>query len=99
VTAVSVNRDHPEQAWVTFRGLSAADIWATADNGSTWTNQRRADLTTATDPSAPSTLTAVSIVPELDLAYVTALMPASGGGATAALSFWTVGLTQPWSPE
>ena len=67
------------------------------DNGATWSNQRRAFLATPPDATQGS-LNAISVVPTLDLAYVTALIPNPGGG-TAVSSFWTVGLTQPWSPD
>jgi len=99
VIAISVNRDHPEQVWVTFKGLSATAIWATTDNGSTWTNQWRPDLVMTAAPSSMSSLNAVSLVAELDLAYVSALMPDPAGAATKVLSFWTVGRAQPWSLE
>jgi hypothetical protein len=56
-------------------------------------NQRRPFLSTPA-----SALTAVSLVPSLDLAYLTALVSDPGGGTTAS-SFWTVGDGQPWSPE
>jgi len=97
VTAIAVNRAHPQRIWVTFRGLSSDNLWSSADNGTTWKNQRRDFLTTPANATAGS-LTAVSLVPSLDLAYVTALVPEVGGRTTAS-SFWTVGDSQPWSPE
>lgn len=97
VTAIAVNRAHPARIWVTFRGFASDDLWSSADNGLTWRNQRRDFLTTPPGASAGS-LTAVSLVPSLDLAYVSALVSEVGGRTTAS-SFWTVGDGQPWSPE
>ena len=100
--------ERPQTVWITFAGLRPDSLWA-SDGGVSWRNPHGGELATviraALDAGAgtgddagaadAATFTAVSPVPTLDAAYVTALVPDRLGNLSAT-SFWTSDGSDDW---
>jgi hypothetical protein len=110
VVAIATRPERPQTIWITFAGLYADSLWTSDDNGAGWRNPHGGELPTVAAPAPdgggdPATegdagvvragFTAVSPVPGLDAAYVTALVP-DRAGAPVATSFWTSDGSDDW---
>lgn len=110
VVAIATRPEHPQTIWVTFAGLSTDSLWTSTDNGASWRSAGGGELASlvqslaadaAADAQAPALgaspagFGAVSPVPGLDAAYVTALIP-DRRGVLAATPFWTLEGTDAW---
>jgi hypothetical protein len=108
VVAISISVERPQTVWVTFAGLRPDSLW-TSDGGVSWRNPQGGELATVLravfdagagtgeDAGAAdaATFTAVSPVPALDAAYVTALVP-DRLGHLSATSFWASDGSDDW---
>ena len=102
VVAIAVDPDRPHAVWVTFAGLRLDSLW-TSDDGSAWRNPHGGDLAgvvAATDEAdagagGAASFTAVSPVPGVGAAYVTALTFDRNGKMTAT-SLWTTDGSDDW---
>jgi hypothetical protein len=90
VTSIAVNRLRPQEVWVTLAGLRNDNVWASTDNGVTWTNHHTGDLPVSQTVVPAAALTSISLVPELDFAYLTVIAPDPTGSA-AVSTFWRSG--------
>jgi hypothetical protein len=108
VVAIATRIERPQTIWITFAGLRADSLWTSDDNGVTWRNPHGGQLpvgegTTVDggasgDPDAGVVgfgFTAVSPVPGLGAAYVTALIP-DHSRVPVATSFWTLDGSDDW---
>lgn len=104
VVAIAIDAARPQRVWVTFAGLRLDSLW-TSDDGVSWRNPHGGDLaavTTGRDgddagpgEAGPSSFTAVSPVPGIGAAYVTALASDRNGNVKAT-SFWTTDGSADW---
>jgi hypothetical protein len=108
VVAISIAVERPQTVWITFAGLGPDSLW-TSDGGGSWRNPHGGELATVTravldagaatgqdgDAAGPATFTAVSPVPALGAAYVTALAP-DRLGHLSATSFWASDGSDDW---
>jgi len=111
VVAIATRPEHPQTIWVTFAGLYADSLWTSMDNGVTWSNPRGGEIGSVFQPlgsdgaaygdaqapagTSKASFGAVSPVPGLGAAYVTALIP-DRKGVPVATSFWTLEGTDAW---
>ncbi|HVT08985.1 MAG TPA: hypothetical protein VHO67_16110 [Polyangia bacterium] len=102
VVAIAVDAARPQRVWVTFAGLRPDSLW-TSDDGASWRNPHGGDLASVTaagddagaGAAGTSSFTAVSPVPGVGAAYVTALASDRNGNLTAT-SFWTTDGSDDW---
>lgn len=102
VVAIAIDAARPQRVWVTFAGLRLDSLW-TSDEGASWRNPRGGDLAEVArdagdaDAAVPGggSFTAVSPVPGVGAAYVTALTSDRNGNMTAT-SFWTADGSDAW---
>jgi hypothetical protein len=100
VVAMSIDVGRPQTIWITFAGLHADSLW-TSDDGVSWRNPHGGQLATIvgavsdTDASPTDTFTAVSPVPAIGAAYLTALST-DGQGQLSATSFWSTDGSDEW---
>jgi hypothetical protein len=108
LVAIATRIERPQTIWITFAGLRADSLWTSDDNGATWRNPHGGQLPFADGASVDGGgaggadaghvglgFTAVSTVPGLGAAYVTALIP-NHAGAPVATSFWTLDGSDDW---
>jgi hypothetical protein len=88
--------DRLERIWITFAGLYDDSLWYSPDNGTSWRNVYGGALRAHAGSLGAATFTAVSPVPGLDYAYVTALTPGPQG-TTNATSYWSAVGSSDWS--
>ncbi len=105
VVAISIDVGRPQTVWITFMGLRTDSLWTSDDGGLSWHNPHGGELLTSDDPAADTgndgaapetaTFTAVSPVPAMGAAYVTALRRNRNGELTTT-SFWIADGSDSW---
>jgi hypothetical protein len=101
LSIVTIGPQHRERLWITFGGLAGDNVWSSFDNGQSWRSTDGPALPKRAAQLEPQgSFTAVSPVPELPYAYVTALVPDQNGVAVAS-TFWiaTDDPSATWAPR
>lgn len=98
VTSIAVNPLRPSDIWVTFAGLADNNVQISIDNGATWHSKHSGELPTRSVLVPTAALATVSLLPQFDFAYVTAIVP-DGRGEVTASAFWTVGTSGAWRAQ
>jgi hypothetical protein len=93
VIAIAVDAERPQTVWVTFAGLRADSLW-TSDDGLSWRNPH-GDGGADGGSARVASFTAVSPVPGVGAAYVTALAEDRYRNLTAT-SFWIADGSNDW---
>ncbi|MFL5305789.1 MAG: hypothetical protein ACJ8F1_11280 [Polyangia bacterium] len=101
VVAIAVDPDRSRTLWVTLAGLRPDSLW-TSDDGVSWRNPHGGDLDgvigradAGADAADGTSFTAVSPVPGVGAAYVTALALDRNGNVTAT-PLWTTDGSDDW---